>query len=206
MIKTAAALFSAILILCATAFAQAPAQKPPDRSFGTAGMEGLETISPNGQRTTTVVMTPGSSCPVAMQAKQRGLGAMVKTKRTPPQDQPDAMPGPAQHIHLILTGFAKDKHIRSATVTARGLSARSRIQNTNLVSNATSDLRRTLEVTFTPEEDGTVSADLDLPAFTSVSSLQLGSITYSDGSSWKPANQNACTVTPDPMMMIGLAR
>ncbi len=199
MIRTAAALFSAALVLSAAVSAQAPVQSQPNQSFATGTMVA---VSPNGQRTTTVVMIPISSCPVTMQAKQRGLGAMVKTKPASPQDQPEAIPKPAQHIHLILNGFVKDKHVSSAIVTVRGLSARSRMQNTNLVSNGTSDLRRTLMVAFTPDHDGSVSADIDLPAFTAVKSLQLESITYADGSSWTPEKNNACTVQPDSFMLI----
>ena len=112
------------------------------------------------------------------------------------------MPKPAQHIHLILTGHAKDKQITSAVVTARGLSARTHMQNANLAGEGPSDIRRTLNVTFTPDQDGTVSADIDLPAFTAVKSLQLESITYADGSSWTPEKFNACTVQPDSFMLI----
>jgi len=198
MMRTAAALFSAALVLSAAASAQAPVQAPQDGIPVT-----VTRIGPDGQRnTTTVVVKPVDACPVSMQARQRGLTQMVRTKRTSPQDQPEAMPRPAQHIHLILKGFAKDKLVASATVTARGLSARSRMQNLNLTGDQPSDIRRTLQVTFTPDQDGSVSADIDLPAFTAVKSLQLLSITYADGSSWTLEKSNACLVQPDSLMLI----
>ncbi|HVB98562.1 MAG TPA: hypothetical protein VNJ12_04425 [Candidatus Dormibacteraeota bacterium] len=198
MLRTAAALFSAAIAFTAAASAQAPVQSPQNGIPVT-----VTRIGPDGQRnTTTVVIKPVDACPVSMQATQRGLTQMVRTKRTPSQDQPEAMPAPAQHLHLILKGSPKDKLVASATVTARGISARSHMQNLNLSGGGPSDIRRTLQVTFTPDQDGSVSADIDLPAFTAVNSLQLLSITYADGSSWTPEKSNACTVQPDALMLI----
>lgn len=198
MMRTAAALFSAALVLSAAASAQAPDQAPQNGIPVT-----VTRIGPDGQRTTTtVVIKRVATCPVAMQATQRGLTEMVRTERAPSQDQPESMPRPAQHLHLILKGFAKGKLVASATITARGLSARSHMQNLNLSGDGPSDIRRTLKVTFTPDQDGTVSADIDLPAFTAVKSLQLLSITYADGSNWTPEKSNACIVQPDSLMLI----
>jgi hypothetical protein len=197
--KTAAAFLSTLLAVSATAFAQAPVQNSPNQNTAVITTTGL-----NGeQKTSTVVIPATSYCPVSMQAKQRGMTEMVKTKKNAPNPEPDAMPKPAQHIHLILAGFGKDRRVTEATVTARGLSSRGRAINTNLVAGGqASDLSRKLDVKFTANDDGTVSANLDLPAFTTVTSLQLESITYSDGSSWKLADEKACTVAPDPLMLI----
>lgn len=203
MIRTAAALFSAALVLSATAASRAQVQNPHAQSAGIGGMEGMETTTTRDlQQKLGTIMSAQNSCPVSMQARQRGLSQMVRTKRTPPLNSPDAAPRPAQRIHLILKGFAKDKQVASATITARGLSARSRTRNLNLTGNELSDILRTLQVTFTPDENGSVSADIDLPAFTAVNSLQLRSITYSDGSSWTVEKVNACIIQPDPLMLV----
>jgi hypothetical protein len=201
MIRTAAALFSAALVLCAAVSAQAPVQNQPDQGNNSASLETL--LRQAQQKANSVAIATIGSCPVAMQAKQGGMTQMVKTGQKPPQPQQYApAPKPAQHILLILSGFGKDKSVASATVTARGLSSRSRMQNLDLIGDGSSDLRRTMKVTFTPDPDGSVSAYIDLPAFTAVNSLQLQSITYSDGSNWKLADQHMCWVTPDPMMLI----
>jgi hypothetical protein len=195
VIKTAAALLSAVFILCATAFAQAPVPVPPGATVST-----YKTLGADGTPTTvTTVRFP--ACPVSMTARQGGLTQMIKTGQKPPeQQQYEPMPKPSQRIHLTLSGFGKDKRATQATITARGLSARGRIDRA--AGGGTSDLRRTVSATFTPDENGTVSADLELPAFTSVSSLQLESITYSDGSSWKVPDGRVCRVAPDPVMLI----
>jgi hypothetical protein len=198
MIRTAAALFSAAFLLATTALAQTPAQNAQDQSYATGR---TVTVAPDGQRTTTIVMVPITTCPVSMQAKQGGLTQMIKTGKKPPEPQQyDPMPEPSQRIHLILAGFGKDKRVTLATVMALGLSPRSRLQNTGI--SASTDMRRSLGVKFTPDADGTVSGDIVLQGFTSVTSLQLGFIQYSDGSTWQPKSGNACIVKPDPLMLI----
>lgn len=201
MIRTAAALFSVALIVCA-----ASAQSPEPNQSGQTFIPGrMVTTSPDGQQKTTIVMIPIMNlCPVSMQAKQGGLTEMIRTGQKPQEPQQyDPSPKPTQHIHLILKGFAKDKRVSTAIVTARGLSARTRMQNTEAMRGQTpSDIRRTLQVPLTPDRDGSFSAYIDLPAFTAVNSIRLDSISYADGSSWAPENQNLCTVAPDPMMLI----
>lgn len=198
--KTVFVFMSAILAgsLAASAQAPAPAQGPPTKSRDTATMEKLQE---NLDRVVARMAIP--PCPVSMQAKQRGMTEMVKTGKNEAPAQPDYMPKPAQHIHLILKGFAKDKRVVSAELTVRGRSARPRIDNTqSVLSDDPSDLRRTLDIDFTDEGDGSASADLDLPAFTSVTSLQLHWMVYADGSAWRLADRGVCMVTPDPVMLI----
>jgi hypothetical protein len=200
VMRTVAALFSVVFVLSAAAAAQAPSAQAPVQAPPGATVNTYKTLGADGtQMIVTIVQLPG--CPVAMTAKQGGLTEMIKTGQKPPEPQQyEPMPKPSQRIHLILSGFGKGKQVTSATVTARGLSARGRMDRT--ASGGASDLRRTLDVTFTADEDNTVSAYVDLPAFTSVSSLQLESITYSDGSSWKVPDGRVCRVTPDPVMLI----
>lgn len=199
--RTVAALFSVVFALCAAAAAQTPATKAPVQVPPGATVNTYKSL--DGEATMTVVRLRAqlSACPVSMTAKQGGLTEMIKTGQKPPEPQQyEPMPKPSQRIHLILSGSGKGKQVTSATVTARGLSARGRMDRT--ASGGASDLRRTLDVTFTADEDNTVSAYVDLPAFTSVSSLQLESITYSDGSTWKVPDGRVCRVTPDPVMLI----
>ena len=69
-------------------------------------------------------------------------------------------------------------------------------------ASSASDINRTLDVTFTSEADGSSTAELDLPAFTSVQTVRLDSITYADGSTWKVADARVCSVAPDGFMLI----
>ena len=139
------------------------------------------------------------TCPVHMQARQGGLRGMVKVRKGDPQS--DTLPKPGQRILLILNRDLT--HIARATVTVRGLSARGRVQNTFSAKAGDPDLRRTLDVALTPDgsED---AAELILPGFTSVTSVQLDSVTYADGIVWQAPPNHACSVAPDGIMLVGL--
>lgn len=151
----------------------------------------------------TIVMRV-SSCPVDLQAKQGHDGGFVAVRNRGPED-PDIVHHPAQHIHLIVRNRKGDKRIAGATVTAHGLSARGRMLGADL-NSAQPDLKRTLDLKFINEGDGTSSAELDLPAFTSVQSVKLDSITYDDGSTWKMPHSTMCSVVPDGVMLISSDR
>jgi hypothetical protein len=144
-----------------------------------------------------------------LQAKQGSGSGLVMVRKAEPKDgEPLTQNKPGQHIHLILgktTGgaFSDLRQIAAATVTARGLSARDHIVGTPaLIGNTTFDLERTLGVSFVSEKDGSASADLDLPGFTSVQSIQIESIEFRDGSKWTIAGNQHCVVTPDSLMLI----
>ncbi|KAA6457290.1 hypothetical protein DYQ86_23490 [Acidobacteria bacterium AB60] len=156
-------------------------------------------------------VTGGSatSCPVSLQAKQGSGAGLVSVHK--PEGKADNAPSilsnkPVHRIHLILGKgapgeFSALEQIASATITAAGLSGRGR--GMPLVLGAsTSDIHRTLNVTFATEGDGSVYADLDLPGFTTVQSIRVDSITLKDGSTWSLDAARNCTVTPDPFMLI----
>jgi len=149
-----------------------------------------------------------STCPVSMQAKQGSGSGLVKVKKSQPKDGESVLSNkPGQHIHLILgkrpAEFSNFQQITGATVTARGLSARGHLDRTPAdIGNETSDLHRTLSVTFSAESDGTLYADLDLPGFTSVRSIQIESLSFKDSSIWNVDSVRTCVVTPDPLMLV----
>ena len=160
-----------------------------------------------GNKIASGAVTQYPPCPVSMQAKQGSGGGLVMVKKA----QPDAQSGkqeafrPAGNIHLILSKVPISEldlaQVAGATVTARGLSGRS--HSIPLVIGAdSSDIRRTLNVTFSHENDGSLYADLDLPGFTSVRSIRIDSIRLKDGSRWTFDTRQGCVVTPDPLMLI----
>jgi hypothetical protein len=84
-------------------------------------------------------------------------------------------------------------------VTARGLSARGRIDRTATADSP--DLRRTLSAAVSVESDGSMFADLAFAGFTSVRSIKLESIDYADGSALDLSQHRTCIVTPDLLML-----
>ena len=172
--------------------AQSKATPPSGTSFGTATME---TMKPGGTSTSTVVIRMQPSCPVGMHAKQGSGGGLAAVRNARPSD------GPSQQIHLVLAR-RHSQQITGARVLVRGLSGKDRMERSNAIGDIVPDRSPMLLVTFTPDNAVEASADLVLPGFTSIQSVELQTITYADGSTWKMENQNACTVAPDPMMLI----
>jgi hypothetical protein len=169
------------------AFAQQTGSSPA--GFGVAGMEPTASSQ-------SLSLTP-QACPVSLAAKQAGATEMVKVGREQNPTPPIAKPG--QRIRIFLTGLAKTGKV-TATVTVHGLSARGRIDKTSAAG--TSDLRRTMNVTFTREDEKTVWAELVLPGFTTVKSVKLDALQFADGSTRDFAGLNLCTVAPDPVMLV----
>ncbi len=172
--------------------AQSNLTPPSGRSFGTAT---TETMTQGGTRTSTVVIRMQPSCPVGMHAKQGSGGGLVAARNGRPSD------GPSQQIHLVLAR-RHSQQITGASVRVRGFSDKGRMERSIAIEDIVPDRSQMLDVEFTPDNDVEASADLVLPGFTSVQSVELQSITYADGSTWKMEKQNACTVAPDPMMLV----
>jgi hypothetical protein len=171
------------------------AQQAPSSTagFGVAGME-----SPASSQSLNLTLVQPQACPVSLAAKQAGATEMVKVGRGQ-NPTPETIAKPGQRIRLFLTGLAKTGKV-TATVTVHGLSARGRIDKA--ATSGTSDLRRTMNVTFTREDEKTVWAELVLPGFTSVKSVKLDALQFADGSTRDFAGLNLCTVAPDPVMLI----
>jgi hypothetical protein len=151
----------------------------------------------NEQKSTNdfVFVLPGPTCPVRMHALQGSGTGLVAVRDAKPSD------GPSQRIHLMLSNENAAK-VTGARVTVLGTSGKSRLENALSSREGTSNLTRSLEVAFAPEGERDVATDLVLPGFTSVSSIQLESITYQDGTTWRVAGRRACHVAPDPMMLV----
>jgi hypothetical protein len=138
---------------------------------------------------------PGPTCPVSMHALQGSGSVLVAVRDGKPPE------GPAQRIHLILTGSTAAR-IVGAKVLVRGQTGKARITQAAPRANEDSNLSRTLHVAFGPEEANSVAVDLLLPGFTTVRSIELQSLTYRDGSTWAVAGEQACHVAPDPLMLV----
>jgi len=152
---------------------------------------------PNQSKTpATVIFLPiaSSPCPVGLHAKQNSGGDILAISGAHPK-------GVGQSIRLILTN-PDSRRIVGASVTVRGLTGKSRVIET-LSSPAVSDAAKSIDVTFTGSHGNEISADLWVPGMSSVQAIDLSSVTYSDGSTWKLVTGNLCHAVPDPIMLIG---
>jgi hypothetical protein len=128
-------------------------------------------------------------------------GLWDRTIKVRDGDRERALQPFGQRISLNLKDF-RSARIVAATVRVRGLNGKNRALPTPADTKGRWNSALTLRVNFVEESDGTVSADLRIGGFTSVFSIQLIDVSYSDGSVWTISRRNACSVQPDPVMLI----
>ncbi|MGH9590593.1 MAG: hypothetical protein ACRD25_09365 [Terracidiphilus sp.] len=173
-----------------------------------------------------------SGCPVSMQLQQR-LGNQLETVQKDgrvykaPATQLMLtigglpLPGPSASFgygvaHNEALGGGRShpqpasppRHLRAAAATATvyGFGGQPRAElvspGPNSRGNSASGPARNLQLRFNAN-DGTSVAELWLPSFGAVRWLEIDSITWADGSNWKPAEGRSCTVSPSLFMLVG---
>ena len=222
--KSATALFAAMLLAAASAAAQqaTPSTNTPVKdgqaiSCNTttdpqdkALCERIQNLQQNLQRSIL-------SCPIAMTAHQGGGLHILRAKK----DNAPATPAIEPNITLK---EPQGKRIVSAVVTAHGFGANS---GTTLLETGDQDygmaldngvahrvrpgslqpkqpkLSRTLTVHFPQQdEDATVTGDFRLPGFVTLESVELNEVTFADGASDNFASNSGCSAKPDPLMLV----
>jgi hypothetical protein len=155
----------------------------------------------------------GAGCPVAMRAEHGGGGALVRTRQSRSNLVPEpAQPTPPyQQIRLILgpssVQSSAGARVVRARVTVRGTNGQWRSVPTGM-GEGSSTIAKTLDLSFSRAdvgargEDGLVATEMTLAGFSSVKSINLDSLTYSDGTIWVPAQGKACRVAPDLLMLV----
>lgn len=201
-----ASIILALIVSPIAVAAQNSASAPP--SYGVAGMEGID-------RSATAYAPPASAlCPMALRAQHIAGGSIVNTGGVPIQPIQSgnlALPGNAgsfaqarsggQRLHLTLTND-KDAAIVSAQIVVRGWTSQGQIEKAAPGANSPGSAIRTVIASFTPAENNTVSAEIVANGLTAVTSVELVSVKYGDGSIWTPGNGKSCRVTPDLLMLV----
>lgn len=152
------------------------------------------------QTSTSVLVLPFNStfgvCPIGMHARQGEWDHTITVRRGEQQKSNTPF---GQRIVLALV----DAHLApivAATLVVRGFDGKNHMVQT--VGGDGGNVTRNLRAVFAKQADGSVSADIYVPGFTSVTSLQLQSVSYADGSVWRVTASNACRVVPDPLMLV----
>lgn len=156
-------------------------------------------------RTESLAMArAASSCPIGMRARH---AFFTQRELAGNQHSPDGKGATNTAMALLLTLTPQTKrHIAKAWVTITGLSGAGHsmltleAQKSNGAKSPT--LTKNLEVSFTPGDDGNTDAYFKAAGFSAINSVQLVSVTYSDGSTWSLPAQDACSVAPDGLMLI----
>jgi hypothetical protein len=188
-----------IAILLSAALVPAQQEKPLVQGGEAAAKS---STAPDRHVKVIVLHAVEPACPVSMSAKQGAGGGLLAARHLPDTGQANSVPsGPSQLIHLILSS-AKNGQVVAARLKVLGLSGKARTENAEFGDEITPDVTRWLDVTFVPEGNNSVAANIMLHGMTSVRSIELQSISYKDGSTWRVAGQMTCSVAPDRMMLV----
>ncbi len=136
--------------------------------------------------------TASAGCPVSLRAQQ-GTGADKLTVSNRPA-------GIAQLLHLTITN-PDSKRITGASVTVWGFTSKGRMMQT-ASAGGSNEAAKTLDVRFSDGSGKESVADLWAPGLTSVQSIDLNSVTYADGTTWKLAAGATCRIRPDWVMLV----
>ena len=143
-------------------------------------------------------------CPVSMHA-QHGSGAGLLLARQAPGARNAPKPesqAPSQQIHLTLKNWKLPGRVVSAKVTVRGTNGKARFMPVSSSAETPAEIAKALDINFEADEEGQASTEMQLAGFTSVQSITLESLTFTDGSSWTASKNSACRIAPDPFMLV----
>jgi len=141
----------------------------------------------------TMMSGMGEGCPVSLQAQRNGIPSVVVTDgRTPV---------PAAQLQLNW-GNRQRKEIAAAAIFVHGFDATPRVIPAGSRTAASAELKKVFAVKLNLSGGGQATTDLTLQRFATVSSIELRSIEYADGSRWNiPAGQN-CSIAPNPYLPV----
>jgi hypothetical protein len=123
------------------------------------------------------------------------------SRQGPAINAPRAQAAPQlQRLRLTLTN-PSSRDIVSAQFTAHGFRNKAKAMDLSAGSNEP-DLAKTIEVAVGVKGKSQASHDLSLNHFTAVTSIDLNSITYADGSEWHAPSPAACSITPSMVMLV----
>jgi hypothetical protein len=152
-----------------------------------------QTSSTSGKTPATLVLPMSNSdCPIGFFAsRQANLQIMTASEA--------AQAGPAQGLHLTLTN-PNPHAIQSVEVTVYGSSLKRRLLPVDQQADTVS---KTFELQRKTGSDSLSDADVWMHNTGSLTSVDLISITYADGTTWHAAGSPACHAIPSNFLLVG---
>jgi hypothetical protein len=139
-------------------------------------------------------------CPVSLRAQHAAGGELLRAGASTPR--PSTPKGQGQGLHLTITS-PDARQITRATVTVRSLTSNGSPTPALSKQDSAPPTSKTMEVRFTAGDKGTAFADIWVPGLTAVQAIDLKSVTYADGSTWKLTGSMTCRTVPDALMLVG---
>ena len=166
--------------------------------FAVAGLVAVTSGSAQTAKNQTkiiIVPVPSQvSCPVAMQAQRGADGSTMMVAG-------GAHRGIGQQLQLTLNN-PKLATISAIRITVHGWDVKGRTLPAVETTSSYASASRTLDLTLSIGASQTADTDIWVSGLTAVDSIDLDSVTYSDGSSWKASDSQACRIMPNPIMLI----
>jgi hypothetical protein len=137
------------------------------------------------------------SCPVNLEAWRQGSVVMKNAN----DGQPDRTP--AQQLQLTLTNYSQTRNVVSAVLKVYGYDGSVQAMPADPVRRGKGELSKTVEVSLTVLGGRSASTDLTMRKFGTVSRIEVESVEFADGTSWRAAEQGLCSFTPKLYMLVG---
>ncbi|QHS51299.1 hypothetical protein [Edaphobacter sp. 12200R-103] len=141
----------------------------------------------------TMVSGMGAGCPVSLQAQRSGIPTVIVTN--------GRVPIPAARLQLNW-GNRQRKQIVAAAIFVHGFDATPRVIPAGSGTAASAELQKGFAVKLNLSGDGQATTDLTLQRFATVSSIELKSIEYADGSRWNISAGQNCSIAPNPYLPV----
>lgn len=157
-----------------------------------------------GSASLTHVRSAGTNCPIGVEASLVSLPSV--SNAGPSINGQGQLPGQKVtkdylQLHLDVSN-PSSRDIVGAQFTVHGFSRKLRVIDPSDPSNAP-DLWRTVDVALDVQGKGHASSELSLTHFTAIiTSIDLDSVTYADGTQWQAPSPGACSTIPNMVMRI----
>jgi hypothetical protein len=137
-------------------------------------------------------------CPIGLQVDHGSFFFERRTDYGSGLHQQMPLAHAVQAIHLAMTNPSA-REIVEVQFTIHGYSDKGRAL---FLMSGAPDLTRKITLKRDIEGKGQASSDLSLSGFTAVSSVDVDSLTYADGSMWNATASGVCSVTPKAFMLV----
>jgi hypothetical protein len=160
----------------------------------------------------THVRSGGTNCPIGVEASLVSLPSVSNAgpsingqplQRKGPSDAGQLSVQKVDYLQLHLdVDNPSSRDIVGAQFTVHGFSRKLRVIDPSDPSNAP-DLWRTVDVALDVQGKGHASSELFLTHFSAIiTSIDLDSVTYADGTLWQAPSPEACSTIPNMVMRI----
>jgi hypothetical protein len=170
--------------------------------FGSISSIGQENAPALVKATAGAQEVRASTCPLDMHVRQGVGGNMMAVDKNGKQVEMFA----ARLILLLNDArreYQTEARMVEATVTVHGTTAKGQVLPADTRQDATGEIVKTLTVRLAANGEPELSGDLRLPGFTSTRMVDLESVAYDDGSTWKLSGADTCHAPPDMLMPVG---